>query len=290
MIIIVGSDEDFHSKYIFETLKNQNIDAKYFDSRQYPSFGFYPDSENSYIVLDGEKISVRDIQSVYFRWYYGIARDKYDIIFREKVAALESFLASLEPISWNSLQAIELHRKKGFQLNIMSKNGIRIPKTLITNDKDILSQFYLDNNKQIIYKPVRSGAYTKVFTEQDLLRANALANCPCQFQELVSGVDISVHAFISGEVFAGKITSNNIDFRADKNASLSKFELPDKVQRDCLKVLELLGLKYSRIDMRLSNEGEFVFFEANPAPVFYDFEQATKYPITQTLIKNLIKE
>lgn len=291
MIIIVGSNEDFHSMYILEQLKERGFSAKLYDSRIYPQISWSPEGINDYIILDNEKIYLKDVTGLYWRWYYGIMYCQPDIVYREKLSAIENFLCSLEDISYNSLQAVELHRKKGLQSKIMYQNGIRIPRTLITNDKYALEDFYFANNKSIIYKPVRGGAYTQKFKEEDLLRTDSLENCPAQMQEFVDGVDIRVYAFDSGEIFAGEILAENVDFRQDGgDAVINKVELPQSVKQDCLKILKLLGLKYSGIDIRLSKTGEYVFIEANPAPMFTYFEQKTGYEITNTLIKNLTKQ
>ena len=288
MIIVIGSKEDFHSQYVFNKLTTQNIKVKYLDSRKFPIINWSPEGEQDYIILDEEKIYIKDITGIYWRWYYGVTFGTSDIVYREKTSALESFLCSVEPISWNSLQAVELHRKKGLQSKIMQDNGIRIPKTIVTNDANALENFYIENNKNIIYKPVRGGAYTQKLKDEDLLRKESLINCPCQLQECIDGIDIRVYAFETGEIYAGEILAQSLDFRADENAKINKHNLPKKIQKDCLKIMKLLGLKYSGIDIRLSNSGEYVFIEANPAPMFVHFENMTGYPITDTLIKNLI--
>ena len=289
MIVIIGSDDDFHAKFVKEELKKRNIPVRYLDSRKYPIINWSPTSSDSYLVLEDEKVYVEDIKGVYWRWYYGVVFDTKQIIWQEKTSALESFLYSIGNVSFNSLQAVELHRKKGAQTQILHQNGIRMPHTLITSDKDAVEEFYLQNNKNLIYKPVRGGAFTKKFKEEDLDRVDTLVNCPCQLQEFIDGVDIRVYAFETGEIYAGEIIANNVDFREDPNAVISKVVLPKKVQKDCLKVLKLLGLKYSGIDIRLNKKGEYVFIEANPAPMFIHYERMTGYPITDTLIKNLTK-
>ncbi len=287
MIIIIGSSEEYHAKYVLEKLQREGSAAKYFDSRKYPIFSWSPDGAQDYIILDDEKVYLKDIVGIYWRWYYGVTFSTTEIVQREKVSALESMLCSLESLSWNSLQAVELHRKKGLQSKIMHDNGIRIPKTTVTNDKDMLEKFYLENDKNVIFKPVRGGAYTKKLTDDDLLRKESLKNCPCQLQECIDGVDIRVYAFETGEIFAGEILAKSLDFRADRNAKINKHKLPENIEKDCLKVLKLLNLKYSGIDIRLKKNGEYVFIEANPAPMFIHFENVTGFEITNTLIKNL---
>ena len=45
MIIIIGSDEDFHAKYVLENLIEQGHNAKYLDTRDYPLIKWSPERE-----------------------------------------------------------------------------------------------------------------------------------------------------------------------------------------------------------------------------------------------------
>ncbi len=49
-------------------------------------------------------------------------------------------------------------------------------------------------------------------------------------------------------------------------------------------------LEWTAIDWRLTPQGEYVFLEANPSPMFIQFERRTSFPITQKLVNLLIKE
>ncbi len=181
-----------------------------------------------------------------------------------------------------------MHKVKAYQLNIMSKNNIRIPKTLITNSADELLNFYKENNKKIICKPVLGGAMTKLITKNDLTgsKLSTLKSSPVQLQEYIDGVDIRVYV-MGDEIFPAEIKANTIDFREDSTAIPRPVEIPDSVKNDCKKILKLFKLKYSGIDIRKTKNGEYVFIEANPAPMFIGFEEATKYPITENLIRLL---
>ena len=297
MILIIGSEEELHSKWVYNRLTEKGIETDYFDSRKYPidlMISYSPNDNDGYFVINNRKIKIGDIQGIYWRWYYGVTKmqtdDDYtnEIVYRERLSALSSIFAGIKCNWVNSYNAIELHKTKIFQLNIMKNNNIRIPKTLITNDKDALIEFYEENNKNVIYKPVRGGAFTQRLTDEDLRKEqlDTLKTSPIQLQEFIDGTDIRVMA-MGNKIFPAELKTDKIDFRSDDNAVPTPVEIPDDVKEDCKKVLKLLDLKYSGIDIRKNSKDEYVFIEANPAPMFIFFEQKTNYPITESLIELL---
>lgn len=300
MILVIGSEEELHAKYIHNKLIEQGFETEYFDSRKYPAeikINYSPSLNDGYFVINGRKIYFKDVQGVYWRWFYGIqcgnTGDNYlnYLVQRENISALDSAFNCMQNCNWvNSYEAINLHKLKTYQLYLMKQNDIRIPQTLITNDSDALIDFYNANNKRVIYKPVLGGAMTEVLKESDLTKEKleTLETAPIQLQEFIEGVDIRV--FVMGdEVFGAEIKAETTDFRADKNAVITPITLPDSVQKDCRKVLSLLKLSYSGMDIKKTPQEEYVFIEANPAPMFIHFENVTKYPITQCLINLLTK-
>lgn len=299
MILIIGSEEETHSKYVYDALVSRGYEAEYFDSRQYPdniSLGFMPNSKEGFIKINEKTIPIEVIKGVYWRWFYGFNEAKVEdsytakMVLRERISALNSLFMSLECNLVNSFKAIELHKTKIYQLDIMAKNGIRVPKTFVTNDADALVEFWENNNRNVIFKPVLGGAYTKKLTESDLTKDNLkkLKISPVQLQECIDGVDIRVYA-MGDKIFPAEIQAKTVDFRADNNPKHLPVKLPQDIENNCKKVLNILNLAYSGIDIRKSNEGEYVFIEANTAPMFIYFEEVTKYPVTESLIELLVK-
>lgn len=301
MILIIGSKDEFHSNYIFSLLTEKKEDVCYFDTVQIPEnilINWEASSKKAKgnFVINGTKVDFCDIKSVYWRQYSPITPDpSYDnhtkyMIERELKSAFDSAFSALDCLWVNSLYAIELHKQKSYQLHLMAKNGIRVPDTLITSDSASVADFFYKNNEKIIFKPVRGGAYTKKMTKNDLFQSNleSLKNSPVQFQELIEGVDVRVYAF-KDELFAAIIQAQTLDFREDLNAKIIPIDLPEHVASDCFKILKLLNLEFSGIDIRLTPEGEFVFIEANPAPMFYHFEKMSKFPISEKLCNLLIR-
>lgn len=62
-------------------------------------------------------------------------------------------------------------------------------------------------------------------------------------------------------------------------------EFPLELQQKCREIAASLYLEWTAIDWRLAPTGEYVFLEANPSPMFIYFEQQTRFPITQELVK-----
>lgn len=300
MILIIGDNQEYHSQFIYNELQKRGYKTAYFDSRKYPYdilLSYTPQDDDGFIKIGNEKILIKDIQGVYWRWFHGINYEQLEdefvseMVYRERSSCLFSFFQSLKANWCNSYYAIELHKTKVYQLDLMKQNGIRIPKTLITNDSDAFVEFWEKNNKNIIAKPVLGGAFTKKITPEDLSPEylKTVKTSPIQLQECVEGVDIRTYAFENGNVFPAVIKANTIDFRADEEAIPVPCEIPLNIQKDCLKILDILGLTYSGIDIRKTSNGEYVFIEANPAPMFTYFEEVTKYPITDNLIELLVK-
>lgn len=310
MHVIIGSKEEYHAQHIYTLIKAKGEPVAYLDSRQLPKAlplhweASETRQSKGFLTLEGLQIPLSSIKSVYWRWYYGIhiqpdsqtpeAFHTAYMIEREVTSATESVFATLAEEAtclWvNSINAIEMHKKKGYQLNLMAKNGIRVPKTIITNDASCVWDFYEANQKALIVKPVRGGASTKKVTEAELTEEKlALLNySPVQFQELIEGVDIRVYG-VGHQLFAAEIQAETIDFRDDPQAKIVPITLPEVIQQHCLQVMQLCDLCFTGIDIRRTPEGEYVFIEANPSPMFTFFEQQSGYPISEALIALMLK-
>lgn len=301
MILIIGSPQEAHSAFIHVKLERRGQRTAYFDTMQFPSqsrISLFPDKEHlsSLHTAEGERIPLSEIQSVYWRYYMGtsIAHDLKEpflreMAYREIESCIGSMFRMMDCLWMNSPAAIDMHAYKGYQLQLMRRHGIRIPHTLITNDADELRAFYERMNGRVIFKPVRGGAHTARLTDDDFRpeRLGELAKAPVQFQEMIEGVDVRVY-LIGSELFAAEIRSRTLDFREDPHADIVPVDLPDGVAADCRKLADALGLAMSGIDVRRTPEGEYVFLEGNPAPMFIHFENRTGYPISDRLADMLI--
>ena len=72
-------------------------------------------------------------------------------------------------------------------------------------------------------------------------------------------------------------------------ARIEEVELPDRVRADLLQLMRRLGLVYGAIDMRLTPDGRYVFFEINPAGHWMFIEHRTGQPMTEAFIRLLME-
>ncbi len=301
-VLIIGAPEETHSAFIHHKITARGKQAVYFDTRHFPAatlinmhIGPQASPLGEIIQPDQPPLTLESIEAVYWRYHMGLQLPQLSTPFLMEMAQreIESALGSLFrnlPCRWvNSPQAVALHVYKAHQLFLMHQAGIRVPQTLISNDPQAVWAFYEAHHKKVIYKPVRGGAHAGRLTP-DVLTPEKLADlghAPSQFQELIEGVDIRVYA-VKEEIFAGEIRSRTLDFRDDPAAPIVPVTLPDDVAQDCLKIMDLLGLVYTGIDIRRTPTGEYVFLEANPCPMFIHFEQQANYPISDRLVDLLI--
>jgi glutathione synthase/RimK-type ligase-like ATP-grasp enzyme len=212
-----------------------------------------------------------------------------EIVYWNIESAIGSFCRVLDCPWVNPWESVEMHKYKGYQLQLLNQAGIRVPETLITNDPDELIAFYERLNKQVIFKPVRGWAHTTLLKDEDLTseRLKTLANSPVKLQEFIPGTDIRAY-LVGNEMFAMEIHSTTLDFREDDEAKRVPITLPDEVLTDCKRLADVLKLVFTGIDLRRTPEGEYVFFEGNPTPVFILDEQLSGYPISDRIIDLLV--
>ena len=71
-------------------------------------------------------------------------------------------------------------------------------------------------------------------------------------------------------------------------AKIEKCDLPPEVAEQSLQIARALELLWTGIDFRRTPNGRYVFFEANPSPMFIGFEQRTGLPLTDSLAAVLL--
>ena len=300
-VLILSGPDDEHALYMKSLLTEEKHVVRILDTSRYPadfSLSYGPQSNSARIEFpDGQILDWNDIYSIYWRQFTGVGVSTLPdgqqafIAENDSRSLIESMLFAL-PGKWvNSYRAWRLHQVKPAQLaKVCSLNldpDVKIPRTLLTNSRSELKGF-AKSVGQCVFKPVQGGAHTQMLADKHL-RGKHLANlkhAPITLQQHISGTDIRV--FVAGrKVMACRIESDSLDFRDDPAPKIAPHALSREVADACCRIARALNLVWTGIDLRLTEKGEYFFFEANPSPMFMGFE--SRLPLTETLINLLIK-
>jgi hypothetical protein len=162
-----------------------------------------------------------------------------------------------------------------------------VPATRWTNDPQAVGAFAAD--ARVAYKPVAGGAATRELEADDLApsRLQQLSHAPVTFQRLLPGEDVRVYV-LDGEVIAAiRIVSRALDFRGNEERCLS-IELPAAVRRQCVRAAEVIGLRFTGMDLKRDASGSLRFLELNSSPMFLGFDARAGTDIAGCLASRLV--
>ena len=199
----------------------------------------------------------------------------------------ESLLIRLKTRWVNGWDAYQLHQTKPAALAMAAELGVPVPDTVLTNDPDGLIQF-IDRHSHCIFKPVQGGAHTRRLELRHLADESLenLQYAPVTLQQEIEGTDVRV--FVADEqVFACEVRTETIDFRDDPDPEIVAVDLPDEIAERSIQIARRLHLLWTGIDYRRTDDGRYVFLEANPSPMFIGFENRTGLPLTEALAEIL---
>jgi glutathione synthase/RimK-type ligase-like ATP-grasp enzyme len=285
-IVIVGSLADDHCRAVHEGLRARGHEPYVLDAQRFPdelpiSLGHALDD----IVIDGRPMgrpASAYVRSLYQHPAgYGVEADeamKEDwrrtlLAFRERATLLSAVLLRWERLGvplYNP-SAANLNITKPYQLALLQAHELPVPATLWSNDPQAVRAFC--GAHQAIYKPVAGGAATRRVEARDLEpeRLARLEAAPVCFQELLPGDDVRVYVIDGRIVCALRIESEAIDFRQHET-SIEPVELPAEVLAQCIRATEVVGLRYTGMDLKRDRHGAYKILELNPSAMFLGFE------------------
>jgi glutathione synthase/RimK-type ligase-like ATP-grasp enzyme len=183
---------------------------------------------------------------------------------------------------------------KPWQLETARDVGLAIPDTLMTTDPEKVRAFWESRRGEVIYKPFlqtfHSWRETRQLKREELALLDSVRLAPVIFQSLVPGAaDLRV-TIIGDEIFPAAVDIDKMEYKLDVRLNQQAYErhqLPADVAAKLLELMRRLGLEYGAIDLRLTPDGEYVFFEVNPAGQFLFVEHACGLPISAALAARL---
>lgn len=196
---------------------------------------------------------------------------------------------------------------KLLQLRTAQKAGLRVPKTLITNDPNQVRDFYNQCDGKIVTKMTTAlttsmgrpdrFVYTSPVTREDLDSLDGLAYAPMIFQEAVAK-DIEYRvAYVAGQTFAGYLDASQsrdgqTDWRKAERGALTwqAGTIPDNVRAAMTRLMTRLNLIYGAFDIIQTPDGDHVFLEVNPAGEWGQLQKFAGLPIAEAIAEALVKD
>jgi glutathione synthase/RimK-type ligase-like ATP-grasp enzyme len=312
-VLIIAPRGDDHALAVASHLQAGGSRVEVLDTGLFPSvarltmrYSCCSDKRNLNIVLHGRHVDLGHFGAVWWRRLRpSEISDQMLRTSHRQFAANESYEAltglwQTMDANWINAPLLDLAaQRKAYQLKVAQKVGIRIPATLMTNHPDEARKFAdAKGYRGVVYKSFSSTEAewreTRLLKENELTLLDHVQHSPVIFQHYVeANYDLRIIA-VGGHLFPAAIYSQEaaypVDCRVDiGSARIESIILPQEVSLKLKWLMEALGLSYGAIDMRLTPQGEYVFFEINPAGQFMYIEAATGQPIAQAIANELVR-
>lgn len=301
MILIVTHKADFTADFVIEKLNARGI--KYYrlncEDLNMTDYNFLLNGEARFSLGKGYNYS-----SVWFRRTMlpnlpeGLKQAEKNFILESYRNLLDNSFTLIDAKWLSYPENIYKSENKLFQLKLAKELGFNVPKTLVTNDPQAVTAFFIDCNENVIIKPIHSGRIESGL-ETQLLFANKLKKehlldlsqfdlTPCIFQEFIEKeMDIRI-TIVGDKVFSAFVDSQadpetKIDWRR-KKTRFKKFKLPESLETQCIELTKRLGLSFGAIDIVKSIQGDYFFLEINPNGQWAWIEIDTGLPISDEII------
>lgn len=325
-ILIYSITHDVHVAAVALVLGDQGHGVSIIHGRDYPTracmsarIGPSTDFQLSHAV-DGVASTLSEADSVWNRRY--VAHELPDAA----VHAADHAFASREARSFadgarltlaqrafwsNPPQAQLLARQKLVQLRLARDIGLRIPETLISNNKRDILDFCRRQGGSVVYKPHTpatwlstdksrnmSSLFTAICREADLaeLPESAFQLCPGIYQAYVDKQFEVRSTFFGAEALSVRLDSQQldsgrVDWRRGQLQGLAHHThaLPEPLYRQCRALMQALGIVSGCFDFIVDGNGDYVFLEVNESGQFLWVEQrCAEIPMLDTFCDFLV--
>ena len=309
MIGVISYHGEDHTAAVVGELKSMGKEVAEFDLGDFPtnsamSLCWNPGAEPEYRI-DGRSgsISFHEIDAVWWRRVrpFGLDPSLYDLQDRafaesEAAQAMHGMLDALGCNWMNDRSADAAAHHKPYQWAIARQVGLRLPRTLVTNDP-ARARAFIDalGLGKVIFKAflasVERWRETRLVQAEDIAKLDAVRYAPVIFQEYVPGVDLRI-TVVGEKLYAAEIDARASAYPVDMRmvvgeAKVQAIKLPDWLEQALLALQNRLNLEYGAIDMRRTDDGDYLFFEVNPAGQWLFAEQRAGLPVTRAVARHL---
>jgi ATP-grasp ribosomal peptide maturase len=258
----------------------------------------------------GRSVNLDEIRAIYYRRPTGfrlpdhLSPEQQRFAKAEARRGLGGLLLTL-PVRWVSHPSRVADAEfKPLQLQVAAACGLRVPRTLLTNDVVRARELGEQLAGSMIYKPLSApsvhigGELRHIYTtrvDNNSLHEEEVRLTAHLFQELVpKKYDLRL-TVVGDKFFAVAIHAKSdeayLDWRSDYSAlDYEPIDTPDDIRHRVMALLERFKLPFGALDFAITPEGEWVFLEINPNGQWGWIEEHTDLPITSAMADLLTGE
>ncbi|MBO0802111.1 MAG: ATP-grasp ribosomal peptide maturase [Nocardiopsaceae bacterium] len=261
-----------------------------------------PDGWACALRLGSRHAELADVSGIYFRrptsFSFGTLPEPDAAWAREEARAGLGGLLMAHQRWLNHPHHLGYAEYKPVQLAEAARAGLRVPKTLITNDPGRAREFTAGLD-QAVYKqmsavrPPGDGEpqmlYTSVVEEKHLAEdGGAVAATAHMFQERIQA-DYAVRlTVVDDRMFAAAIRGSSpracLDWRSEQDKlTYEPVTVPEDAARGTRALMRAFSLRFGAFDFLVTDDGGWVFLEVNPNGQWAWIEQATGMPIAAAI-------
>jgi glutathione synthase/RimK-type ligase-like ATP-grasp enzyme len=310
-ILFLSGPDDPAASAVTKELQRRGVAVVCFDSSSFPIGAKLTARSDdgvwrARICGEGIDLALDEVRCVWlchpasFRFHPGMTSAERDFANREAEMALGGLLRGLDCLWVNHPEKVVAAEYKPLQLTVAAEVGLKVPRSLVTNDPDSVAEFFDECQGRVVYKPLSGGdlvgedampllVYTSVVERDHLRLTGALSAAPCLFQEHLTKQAELRCTVIGDEVFPVQIESQHapestVDWRRGyAHLRYRVYQLPRETREQCLRLTRQLGLVYAALDFVITPENELVFLEINPGGQWLWLESETGLPMTEAM-------
>jgi glutathione synthase/RimK-type ligase-like ATP-grasp enzyme len=307
-VLIISTIADAATDDVVQRLTSLGIPHKRLNTEEYPfssALTFRPDKNRreGWIALNGEALP--SPSGIWYRRLRtpskptGMDEGIYTFCLQESRAALVGSILNLAGRWMSHPAAVWQAEYKPFQLALASELGLHIPRTIVTNDPQVIRAAFTEFQEMIV-KATRSGNVTQKGQEFAIFTSRVLKEhldeiesarwSPAIYQALVpKRFDLRV-TIVGRKIFAAAIDSQSdpaasLDWRQTNNQRLPhhRATIPDEIAVKLFSMMDSLRLTFGAFDMVLTPSGEYVFLEVNPSGQWLWIDDMLEYGISDAV-------
>lgn len=292
LVLIAGGEADPHLLSLVRRAMEREVPALEFltGSDRTPSLTW--DMEADRLLLDGQEVSPG---ACFLRYdvFHTLADKRPSVEFRAQAwyTALYGWMLAHDDVRMLNRGFGGLTNKPHV-LTEAARCGLRIPRTLVTNDLEFLDT--LPGAEGMIAKPVPGGGFTQGVG--DLLRStprrDGRSAAPAFVQDRLVAPEVRIYG-VGGRFIPFRVVSDLLDYRADEDTRVEPLplEVVDAgVVTGLAQLMDRLRLEFGAADFKTDAEtGELVFMEINSGPMFAGFDRVSNNAVSDAILDYLTR-